>query len=254
MAPENTLPGFEHAVRVEADAVELDLHASADGELVAIHDDTLQRTTDGQGEVEDLPLAALQEFDAGYRHTPDRGRSFPYRGTGLRIPSLDEALEAAAGLPAIVEVKTRRAGLALAKWLAGPGRTRKDRVIVGGFHPPDVAPAAEVAGRRCAYPNEVLWSLVMPSALGWVFGPSSRRRGRIPGHVEAAMVPERARGRRVVTPRGIARARKQGIGVYAWTVNNPDDMRRLFDWGVDGIISDTPGRVRRILDERAANT
>ena len=98
-APENTLPSFEHAVEVGADGVELDLHCTADGHLVVIHDDTLERTTDGSGAVEERTLEELRGFDAGYRFTPDRGETFPFRGRGVRIPTFEEVLAAVGGLP-----------------------------------------------------------------------------------------------------------------------------------------------------------
>ncbi|MDQ3880430.1 MAG: glycerophosphodiester phosphodiesterase, partial [Chloroflexota bacterium] len=105
-APENTMPSFEAAARSAVDAIELDVHLTADGHLVVIHDATLDRTTDASGPVAALTLRELRDADAGYRHTIDGGRSFPYRGRGLRVPTLDQVLEwlpAQVGL--VVEVK-----------------------------------------------------------------------------------------------------------------------------------------------------
>ena len=90
VAPENTLPALEHGVEVGADAIELDVHHSRDGVVVVIHDPTLERTTDGEGLVADRTLAELKELDAGFYFTPDDGRSYPFRGRGVRIPTIDE--------------------------------------------------------------------------------------------------------------------------------------------------------------------
>ena len=241
-APENTLPSFEHAVDVGADAVELDLHCSADGRLVVIHDPTLERTTDGAGPVEDRTLEELRRFDAGFAFTPDHGATHPFRGRGVRIPTLEEVLETIGRLPVVAEVKSRRAGRAMGDWLQGA--SDRERIIVGGFEREDVEPARRHARWGCAYTDELRsYVLAGKIGLGGLFAP---------GDVDAAMVPEKRGPLRVVTPRFVRRAHADGIGVFVWTVNRPDDIRRLFDWGVDGLVSDAPGRVRRVLDERAA--
>lgn len=244
VAPENTLPGFRHAAEVGADGVELDLQCTRDGEPVVIHDETVDRTTDGTGGVEKLTLEELKKLDAGHGYTPDRGRSHPYRGRGVRIPTLDEVAEATGHLPMIVEVKSRRAGRALARWLEEEGSDHRDRIVVGGFDPGEVAPAARAARWRCAYQDELLpFVLLGKIGLGGLNSPPD---------ADAAMVPEKRWGIRVVSSGFCRRAHREGMGVFVWTVNRPDRMRRLLDRGVDGLVSDAPGRVRRVLEEREA--
>jgi len=243
VAPENTLPSFAHAVEVGADAVELDLHASADGRLVVIHDPTLERTTDGRGAVESRTLEELRELDAGYGFTPDRGASFPFRGQGVRIPTLEEVLETIGALPVVAEIKSAGAGRAMGDWLqTHPAR---ERILVGGFKREEVGPAGRHARWRCAYQDE-LRSYVL-------LGKCGLGRFAVPRDVDAAMVPERRGAVRIITPAFVRRAHADGLGVFVWTVNRPARIRRLFDWGVDGLVSDVPGRVRRVLDERAAS-
>lgn len=239
-APENTLPSFEHAVEVGADAVELDLHRTADGHLVVIHDPSLVRTTDGMGPVEERTLEELRAFDAGYRFTTDQGRTFPFRGRGVGIPTLEEVLETIGDLPLIAEIKSLAAGHLMGEWLQ-KSRDR-DRILVGGFKRAEVEPAGKHARWRCTYQEELRgYVLLGKVGLGRWFAPSG---------VDAAMLPERHSGVRIITRRFIRRAHADGMGVFIWTVNHPEDMRRLFDWGVDGLVSDAPGRVRRVLDER----
>lgn len=242
VAPENTLPSFEHAIAVGADGVELDLHRSADGRLVVIHDPTLERTTDGSGGVEAHTLEELRQFDAGHRFTPDRGASFPFRGRGIRIPTLEEVLEATADRPIVAEIKSPRAGIAMAEWLErNPAR---ERILVGGFKREEVGPAGAKARWRCAYQEE-LRNYVVSGKIGL-------SRLFVPRELHAAMVPERRGPIRIITPRFVRRAHEIGLGVFVWTVNRADDMRRLFSWGVDGLVSDVPGRVRRVADELEA--
>src|SRR5690554_1995342 len=92
LRPETTLPAFEHALAVGADVLEFDLHASADGVIVAMHDDTVDRTTEGSGAIKDRSFAELRMLDAGYRFTTDDGQTYPYRGAGIQIPTLEEIL------------------------------------------------------------------------------------------------------------------------------------------------------------------
>lgn len=239
VAPENTLPSFRHAREVGADAVELDLHCSRDGELVVIHDDTLERTTDGAGEVERLTLEELRAFDAGYRFSPDGGRTRPYRAREVRIPTLREVLDEVGDLPVVAEIKSARAGEAMGAWLRD--RPERDRILVGGFERVHVEPAGRHARWRCAYQDELrAYVLLGKIGLGRPFAPA----------VDAAMVPERRGPLRIVTRRFVRQAHADGLGVFVWTVNRPDDMRRLLAWGVDGLVSDAPGRARRIVDER----
>lgn len=243
MAPENTLPGFLHARKVGAHAVELDVQCSADGRLVVIHDPEVDRTTDGSGAVDTLSFARLRELDAGYRFTPDGGATFPFRGGNAGIPTLDEVLGAVGEMPVVVEVKSARAGVALGRWLSEATDRERERILVGGFSVDDVGPARRHARWRCAYQRELYpYVLLGKVGLGRFFVPDA----------DAAMVPEKRRGLRVVSRGFVRRAHGDGIGVYVWTVNDPDDMRRLLDWDVDGLVSDAPGRVRRILAARRA--
>lgn len=241
-APENTVPAIRHAVQVGADAVEVDLHATLDGRLVLLHDDTVDRVSDGSGPVEEMTLEEARSLDAGYAFTPDHGRSHPFRGEGVRLATLEEALEAAGSLPVVAEVKTGRAAEALDRFLADRIPER-DRVLVGGFSRASVDEAARHAGWRCAA-EEDLRGYVLLGKLGLGRLPAGR-----PPDVDAMMVPERHGLVRIVTRRFVRRTRRHGIGVFVWTVNEPGDMRRLFALGVDGLISDFPGRARRIVDE-----
>lgn len=241
-APENTLPSLRRAVEDGVDALEFDLQCSADGRLVVHHDDTVDRTTDGSGPVAGVTLGELRQLDAGWAFTPDRGRSFPFRGGGVRIPTLEEALDVADGLPVIAEVKSMAAGRALADWLEEHAEEAR-RMVVGGFEREAVDPAAARARWRCATRDD-LTPYVLLGKVGLA--------GLAVPRADAAMVPERKGLVRIVTRRFVRRCHGDGMGVHVWTVNRPDRIRVLLELGVDGLISDVPARVRRVMDERAA--
>jgi glycerophosphoryl diester phosphodiesterase len=241
-APENTIAAIRHGIAAGAEAIEFDIHATRDDQIVVIHDDTLERTTDGNGIVEELTLDELRRFDAGFNFTPDLGRSFPFRGTGEQIPTIDEAVEACDGRPIICEIKTPRAGQALAAWL--PGKPVRERMIVGGFEIDDVRPAASVARWRCASRRD-LTPFVLLGKLGIP--------ARMNADVAAAMVPVRKGLVRVVTRGFVRRCHEADVGVHVWTVNRPDEMRQLLELGVDGLISDYPAIARRIIEEYRAH-
>ena len=240
-APENTVTAIRHGLEAGADAIEFDIHGTKDGRIVVFHDETLERTTDGTGVVEELTLDELRRFDAGFNFTPDFGRSFPFRGTGIGIPTLDEAVEACEGRPIVCEIKTPRSGQALAAWL--PGKPVRERMIVGGFEADDVRPATSVARWRCANQRD-LTPFVLLGKLGIL--------ARLAADITAAMVPVRKGLIRVVTAGFVRRCHEAGIGVHVWTVNEPDEMRQLLELGVDGLISDYPAIARRIVEERRA--
>ncbi|HEY8482990.1 MAG TPA: glycerophosphodiester phosphodiesterase [Longimicrobiales bacterium] len=239
LAPENTLAAFRQAVEVwEADLIELDVHASADGHCVVIHDPTVDRTTDGTGAVAELTLDELRRLDAGYRFTLD-GCTYPFRGQGFTVPTIDEVLEALPETRFVVEVKVAAAQRPLFEAIRRAGA--EDRVIVaaesesartlfGTYRGPKSASAAQL---RRFY---LLHRLRL--ARFWKLG------------VDAAQVPEWWGGTRVVSPRFIRDLHAQGIPVHVWTVNETEDMHRLLDWGVDGIVTDRPDRLAQVLCER----
>lgn len=239
VAPENTLESIERGVAAGADAIEVDVHVSAEGTLILMHDDAVDRTTNGTGAVEEMPLSDLRRLDAGYRFSAEGGRTFPFRDAGIRVPTLDEAAEACGDLPMVVEVKSPRSGQALGDWLQL--RRDRDRFLVGGFERADVEAAAAHAAWRCASRAD-LTPFVLAARLGLPWQPAR--------DISAFMLPIRKGPLRLVTRRFVDRAHAAGVGVYVWTVNRAGVMRSLLDLGVDGLISDVPARTRRILDER----
>jgi glycerophosphoryl diester phosphodiesterase len=239
--PSNTLYAFHRAEEAGADVLELDVHESADGVLVVIHDDTVDRTTDGTGAVADLTLEQLQGLDAGYRWAPEEAPGpFPYRGQGITIPTLQEVFVAFPGMPVNIEIKPDSEAVAQDLCRLIREDRVEDEVMVVSFHPaairafrracPEVATAADPGETRNFY-------LLARARLGALYTPP----------MDALQVPETQGSLTVVTPHFVRAAHARGVRVDVWTVNDIGSMRRLLDMGVDGLITDRPDRALALL-------
>lgn len=218
--PENTLLSFRRALENGADGLEMDVRLSADGVPVVIHDETVDRTTDGSGPVSDLDADQLERLDAG-------------QGEG--VPILERVFDLFPDVPMIVELKEVAAAAPTVELVRAKGL--QGNVVFGSFerHALDVVSAAGLM--RSAGRAEVA-SLWNPLSSGIDF----RRQG-----VRAFTIPERHRRvLRLVSPRTVERARAQGIPVHVWTVNDPRDARRLRSWGVAGIITNYPSMMSEL--------
>lgn len=240
LMPENTLAAFvEAAQRWQADMIELDVRASADGHCMVLHDATLERTTNGTGAVADMTLAQLQELDAGYRFSTDGGRTFPLRGQGVRIPTIDEVLAALPHMRLTVEVKAAAAQVPLFRAIAA--HDAKHRVIAAGERN-----AFRTIFHRYRGPKSASLEEGMPFLL--MHRLRLARFGRVPADV--VQTCEVYRGRRILTPRLVRDFHRAGVHVHVWTVNETADMQRLLDWGVDGLVTDRPDLLADLLHRR----
>src|SRR5215212_7629564 len=111
IAPENTIEAFRLAVEAGAGGLELDVHITRDGRLVVIHDATVDRTTGGTGAVSGMTIDELRGLDAGYKFSPEAGPTRPYRGRGVRVPTLDEVLEEFPGVAVNIDIKAGLPGI-----------------------------------------------------------------------------------------------------------------------------------------------
>jgi glycerophosphoryl diester phosphodiesterase len=238
--PENTIHAFERAADLGADMLEMDLRATADGVLVVLHDETVDRTTDGTGPVRGLPLEALRRLDAGHRWSPDGGRTFPLRGAGLTVPTLGEVLQALPGTPMTLEIKQRDPSLAAALCETVRAHGAADRVLVASFHD------AEVRAFRRLCP-EAATSATAGEARRFVLLSKALPRPPYTPPAQALQLPERLGSLHVITPRLVRAAHRRGLQVHAWTIDEEQDMRRLLGLGVDGIITDRPDRLLEVL-------
>lgn len=234
-APENTMAAFERAVRLGAEALEFDVRLTADGVPVVHHDATLDRTTDATGPVGARTVAELRAVDAGARFTADGGRTFPFRGRGVRVPTLDEVLGAWPDTPVLIEVKEAGASAAVRESLDRHGAA--GRAVVASFLDAAVAPFRGSPYATGAARGDVA-RLLAATLAGVVVRPP----------YQLASVPRRYNGLPLPVVRFARALRPAGVPVSVWTVDDPDEARALWEGGVSGMVSNDPGA---LLDVRA---
>lgn len=233
-APENTLAAFDRAVASGADVIELDVRLTADERVVVIHDATVDRTTDGSGEVSDMTLIEIEHLDAGYDF--EQAGRYPYRGAGLRVPTLEEVLRRYPESRLNIEVKDDSVAAAgqVVKVIRGSDAER--RVLVASRHHSVVSEirnegtdlATGASGREAV-------AFIALSRLGMA--------GLLDPAYERLQIPPARNGLSLVSPSLISDAENAGVPVDVWTVNDPQEIRSLIALGVDGIVTDHPERI-----------
>ncbi|MFF4017029.1 glycerophosphodiester phosphodiesterase [Streptomyces sp. NPDC001843] len=223
---ENTVAQFRRAVDLGYRYIETDVHATADGKLVAFHDATLDRVTDGAGRIADLPWEDV-------RHARVAG-SEP-------VPLFEELLETFPDVRWNVDCKAEPALRPLLALIESTGAW--DRVCVGSFSEARVLRAQRLAGPRLAtsFGTRGVLNLRLRS---WGL-PAAVRRSAV-----AAQVPESQSGVPVVDHRFLRVAHARGLQVHVWTINEPERMHRLLDLGVDGIMTDHIDTLRKVMEDR----
>ncbi|MDX1614723.1 MAG: glycerophosphodiester phosphodiesterase [Candidatus Promineifilaceae bacterium] len=240
--PGNTLFAFERAWNLGVDVLEMDMHASADGTLVLMHDATVERTTDGNGAINELTLGELKELDAGYDWSPDDGATFPYRGQGISVPTLDEVFAAFPQARFNIEIKQAQPSITAPFCTKIREYGLSEQVLVGSFHDEALQEFRQVCPEVATSTgqNEVIVFFALQLLfLDDVYSPAA----------EALQVPETRSGLRVLSPRFVRAAHSRNLDVHAWTINDTADMRRLLELGLDGIITDYPDRLLAVLEE-----
>ncbi|MFN8627226.1 MAG: glycerophosphodiester phosphodiesterase [Candidatus Binatia bacterium] len=240
LAPENTLPSFALALALGADALELDVHATRDGVIVVIHDDTLERTTNGQGAICDRTWSTLSQLDAGYRFTHD-GRTYPFRGQGVRLPTLEAVLQRFPLACCNVEVKRDDPPIVEEVVRIVNRLNAEARVLLAAEHDAIMQHIRRHAGAIVTSfaAEEVADFLVRVQTSGFDGYRPLGRALQIPTHFgEIALI----------TAETVAAAHRCGLEVHAWTINLREEMEALLALGVDGIMSDLPGLARVVVD------
>ena len=242
LAPENTLPAFLNGVRLGADALELDVRLTADDQVIVFHDETLERTTNGSGKVQEHTLSELTQLDAGYHFSSEDGTTYPYRNQGVTIPTLEEVYVEFPAQLINIDIKDPlpEAAERLAVVIEEAGAT--DRTIVGSFHSdilthfrslaPTIATAASEDETRAFF----LFNLI---GMGRLHRPLG----------DVYQIPTSAGPAQLATPRFIRNAHRLNQAVHYWTIDDPDEMRRLLEIGADGIITDRPDLALEIFQE-----
>lgn len=233
--PENTLEAFLSAYRMGVDVIETDVHLSLDGFLVIWHDETLDRNTDGTGRIEDHTLAELKSYDAGYTFSTDGGATFPYRGKGVRLCTLDEALKACPAQRFNVDLKTKGEPIVDAFIAVLEQNQAKRRVLGASFH---------LSNLRLLRKKEprITTSISTVEVLRYLFLHKAKI---LPKRLHKSrqiifQVPPRQGPIVVITPSFVREMHKRKAIIQVWTINDRSEMERLFNMGVDSVMTDRP--------------
>lgn len=241
--PGDTMFAFENAVEIGADVLEMDAHITKDSEIVLMHDEKVDRTTNSSGLIEDLTLAELKTLDAAYQWTTDNGKTFPYRGQGIQVPALKELFEAFPDKRYLIEIKLTKNPIdkPLCKLIHDYGMT--DKVIVASFHDEAMAmfrkncPDVATSGSKGEVTPFILLGKIFMS--GWL-SPKYQS-------LQVPYETSESYGIPVMTQRFVREAHAKNIHVEPWTVNDPELMKQYIQWGVDGIITDRPDIMLEVL-------
>lgn len=245
-APENTLESFALALEMGADILELDVHATSDHTVVVIHDETIDRTSDGMGRVAALTLAELRLYDFGHAFSPDGGATHPYRARGVLVPTLDEVLGRFPGARVNIEIKQTVPDILDLVWQVVRDRSAEDRVLITA--PPEVI---------------ARWSRLSAGRTALAVDGDAARRfvGSVVAKVDVIYRPDADVLQfpllwkvgfttiRLDTPEIISRAHALGLRIDYWTIDDELTMRRLFRLGADAITTNRPDLAVKVLKD-----
>jgi glycerophosphoryl diester phosphodiesterase len=253
--PENTIASFQRALEIYPQCVlEMDVRLSRDGEIIVSHDGSLDRMTNSSKKIKDITLAEIKQLDAGYKKSLDAGKSFPFRGRGYTCPTLSEVLKSFPETRYVIEIKENNQELAEKVISLLYEYKASERVIIGSFHDR----VLQIIRKKAP---KIITGFGSNEAKRFVFLHKLRLGALYRGNGDALLLPEFSdtenpeyrkdggNGFRVITKQLIEDAHKKGISVYTWTINSEENMRRLIQWGIDGIITDFPDRLKTVMQE-----
>lgn len=252
-APENTLPSFERSLMLGAHAIESDVQVTADGVPVLLHDPDLSRVGDRPVLVSSLQLDELETIDAGYHFTiDDRGATEPprddaFRGRGYRVPTLEAAFDALPSARFNLEMKTAENDVVSRVLSLVAEHERADRTLLTAGDDAVMRRLREEIAKRGV---EVATSASTSEVVAVV--RAAVDRAPPPGGIEALQIPTAFGDRDLVTAPLLEHAHRHGIVIHVWTINDPAEMERLLELGVDGIVTDFPERAAGLAARRAA--
>ena len=241
--PGDTMYAFERAVEIGADVLEMDAHITKDGRIVLMHDETVDDTTDGTGLIEEMTLEELKKLDAAYDWSNDGGQTFPYRGMGIQVPTLDELFEEFPQLRYVIEIKLTQNPIDKPMCDLIRKYNMQNKVVIASFHDEAMknfrATCPEVA--TSASRTEVRNYVLLGKAFLWGF--------YIPKFesVQPPFDPKDSLNIPIMTKRFIRESHAKNIAVEPWTVDDPELIKQYIEWGVDGIMTDRPDLMVEIL-------
>ena len=243
--PGNTLYAFENAVKLGVDVLEMDAHITKDNHIVLMHDEEVDRTTDGSGLIEELTLYELKQLDAAYRWSIDGGKTFPYRGQDIRVPTLDHVFQKFPEMRYVVEIKLTQNPIARPLCELIRRHNMQGKVMIASFHDEAMqnfrktCPEIATSGSRTEVQNFVILGKAFLSAF---IAPQYQS-------IQPPYDPKESMNIPIMTERFIREAHAKNIKVEPWTVNDPELMKQYIQWDADGIITDRPDLMIKVLEE-----
>ncbi|WP_223589546.1 glycerophosphodiester phosphodiesterase [Neobacillus bataviensis] len=248
LAPSNTMAAFTNAADMGVDALETDLHITKDGYLVAIHDPTVDRTTNGHGKVADLTLEEIQILDAGYQFK-DLNDQYRYRGKGVYIPTAEEMFQTFGNMRIEMEIKDdnppeRIDEIASKLWALIKKYHMEDKILVASFDQEILNSFEKYAKGRVAT------TAGRQEVKSFVIFHKFFLRNLYQPHVDAFQLPSEDSGFDLTDNKLIDGAHRRGMQMHYWTIDNPKEMKRLIDAGADGILTNRPDLLLKLLHEK----
>ena len=243
--PGDTMYAFEKSVEIGADVLEMDAHITKDGQIVLMHDEEVDRTTDGSGLIEDLTLDELKRLDAAFRWSNDGGKTFPYRGQGIQVPTLEELFQKFPQMRYVIEIKLTQNPIDKPLCDLIRKHTMQDKVLIASFHDEAMqnfrktCPEIATSASRTEVRNFVLLGKAFLSGF---IAPQYQS-------IQPPYDPKESMNIPIMTERFIREAHAKNVKVEPWTVDDPELMRQYIEWGADGIMTDRPDLMIEVLKE-----
>ncbi len=239
--PENTILAFSMAVaKYDTDVLEMDVHSTKDGEIVVIHDKTLDRTTDGKGRIREHTYDEIKKLDAGYRFKSKDKEGYPFRGKGIKVPRLKDVFETFPDLKFNIEVKQKNPPIENKVTDLIREKDLTNKVIIGSALvsvSKKLKEAAPDIASFCHKWDVILFYVLHKLHMGFLYRPEH----------QAIQPTANAKFFKITCPSMIQSAHKKGMLFHAWVVNDEKQMEELLKTGVDGIMTDYPERLDKVL-------
>ena len=241
--PENTLPAFKSAAELGVDCIETDVHLTKDGQCVIWHDDTMGKITGDNELILNKLYEELSALDAGYLFSRDNGRTFPFRGKGVTIATLDEVLKALPDMRFNVDLKDNNIELVNEFARVVRKNNAEKRVLGASFHNRIIKTLRKTIPEiATSFSETEMLKIVILDKIGML-----RFHGNF--SADAAQVPEYSNKIKIITKSFIQNLHKKGVMVHVWTVNEKSDMLRFYNMRVDAIMTDNPRLLIDTLNE-----
>ena len=247
IAPEGTMTAFDKSFALGVDVFEYDIHQTADGQLVVIHDPSVDRTTDGSGLINEMTLAEVQALDAGY-HFKDEQGEYSYRNQGVYIPTVVEVFEAYPDMRQLIEIKDTNDPVLYDEiiqqlWNLIQEYKMEDQVMIGSFDH-EINKAFEELSE-----DKIPIGAGEQAVRDFANMHVPYLNGLAKSSVDSLQLPVEEEGHNLASKNIIRSAKKRNMAIYYWTINEKDEMKELILKGVDGLITDYPDRMKEVIEE-----